>query len=132
MNGVVKLVKVGEVLCNKDTRRLEEAQPMEAQSRSQKCSANGAEKWGGSRLDKVVEDCVWIECNGNTGKYEFVQNQFCECRSKLVENHPSLHFLFINLPCVQCMTYIVNIRKVGVLGGNFNKGDLKNLHFSQR
>lgn len=82
--GVVKLVKVGDSPCYKKTRALEETQPMEVQSRSIKCSANGEEKWDGSRLDKVVEDCVWIECNGDTGKYEFVQNQFCICPSKFI------------------------------------------------
>ncbi|KAK3874414.1 hypothetical protein Pcinc_020643 [Petrolisthes cinctipes] len=49
-------------------------------ARGKQCTANGEKKWGGHRLDKVVEDCIWIICNGDTGLYALEMNPFAACK----------------------------------------------------
>lgn len=53
--------------------------------RGKRCSANGGKQFGGGRLDKVPEDCIWIRCDGDTGLYVLEKNPFsaCDCISKL-------------------------------------------------
>ncbi|KAK4303318.1 hypothetical protein Pmani_024661 [Petrolisthes manimaculis] len=52
----------------------------EIMARGKPCSANGETKWNGHRLDKVVEDCIWIRCDGDTGLYVLEMNPFAACK----------------------------------------------------
>ncbi|KAK3874413.1 hypothetical protein Pcinc_020642 [Petrolisthes cinctipes] len=93
VGGVVRLVKVGEVLCTKPVRALEvPAEHLQGQTRAQKCSANGEDKWGGHRLDKVVEDCVWVANNGinyniYSSNYDYFYNTYNDHHLHYHTNH---------------------------------------------